>query len=527
MFKPKKSSTDPSLFTGFGQILGNRKMQRIEDKMSWDNIYREQVTNRIDEEIFSVLYSQENGRPNAAIRVLVGMMILKEGFGWSDSELYEACRFNLIVMNALGLTNVNDEVPVESTYYEFKKKLYEYQIETGRSLISEASEEATRAQAKIFSVNAKWIRIDSKLIGSNIARCTRLQVIINCLQEFYKGLNEEFREKISKEDRQILEDLVKNNSNQIVYKLSDKEKEKYLKRFGLLLSRLKRIARKEFPEDKDKYGGNRINPYELIERLFKEQYNSKGGKIKLKSDSEISSGAIQSPYDTDATYKKKGNQKVRGYSLNIVETCNKEGLNLMLGAEVYKANIADTEMLKDSVKKAEKICGKVEEISVDGAYYSSDNQKYAKEENKEIHFSGITGTAGDYDFEKVDGELRVTNRKSREEMIAHITQTKRYAIKEGNGKRRYFTEEQIESSGKRKEVEQLPKNIRNVRCNIEASIFQSCFHLRKDKTKYRTRFRNQIWAICRMLWINLRRINNYLIKGHQERLTEVLAFSIK
>ena len=58
------------------------------------------------------------------------MLILKEGFGWSDSELYEASRFNMLVMNALGLSNASDEVPVELTYYDFKKKLYEYQLKT-------------------------------------------------------------------------------------------------------------------------------------------------------------------------------------------------------------------------------------------------------------------------------------------------------------------------------------------------------------------------------------------------------------
>ena len=63
------------------------------------------------------------------------MLILKEGFGTSDSELYEASMFNILVMNALGLSNASDEVPVESTYYDFKKKLFGYQPKTGRSLI--------------------------------------------------------------------------------------------------------------------------------------------------------------------------------------------------------------------------------------------------------------------------------------------------------------------------------------------------------------------------------------------------------
>ena len=95
MFRQRKTTTQATLFTGFGQILGEGKMKRLEDKRSWDNIFREQVTFAIDERVFSDLYSQENGRPSAPIRIIVAMLILKEGFGWSDSELYDECRFNI------------------------------------------------------------------------------------------------------------------------------------------------------------------------------------------------------------------------------------------------------------------------------------------------------------------------------------------------------------------------------------------------------------------------------------------------
>jgi len=39
--------------------------------------------------------------------------------------------FNLLVRRALGLMNFTDEVPVESTYYLFKQRLYRYQLEAG------------------------------------------------------------------------------------------------------------------------------------------------------------------------------------------------------------------------------------------------------------------------------------------------------------------------------------------------------------------------------------------------------------
>ena len=67
------------------------------------------------------------GAPNASIQIMVGMMILKEGHGWSDIQLFENSRFNLLTRSALGLFNVNDPLPAESTYYLLRKRIYDHQ----------------------------------------------------------------------------------------------------------------------------------------------------------------------------------------------------------------------------------------------------------------------------------------------------------------------------------------------------------------------------------------------------------------
>ncbi len=62
------------------------------------------------------LFDDITGRQPEPIRVLVAMLIPKEGFGWSDEKLHEAAHINLLVHRALGLVNLTDEVPVEWTY---------------------------------------------------------------------------------------------------------------------------------------------------------------------------------------------------------------------------------------------------------------------------------------------------------------------------------------------------------------------------------------------------------------------------
>nr|WP_245232303.1 transposase [Thiorhodococcus minor] len=128
------------------------------------------------------MFDDEAGRPNAPIRVLVAMLILKEGFGWSDEALFEAAHFNLLVRRALGLVNLTDAVTVESTYYLFKQRLYSHQLETGSNLLEELFQALTGDQAKRLGVMGDRLRMDSTLLGSNLAACTHLQLIIGCLQ---------------------------------------------------------------------------------------------------------------------------------------------------------------------------------------------------------------------------------------------------------------------------------------------------------------------------------------------------------
>ncbi len=151
--------------------------------------------------------------------------------------------------------------------------------------------------------------------------------------------------------------------------------------------------------------------------------------------------------------------------------------------------------------------------------------KERKESPQGSLFGSFGQTLGTRKMKRLEGKLKATNKETGEEIIAHETKTGRYRIKQSNGKRRYFTKDQIESYRKRKEVEQLPEEIRNVRCNVEASIFQSCIHLKKNKTKYRGLFRTQIWAKFRMMWMNMVRIRKYKIKQYLKEEQMVVALA--
>ncbi len=504
MFRASPDSSQSDLFSYVEQFLGKREQEKLDDPDAWQNVFLDQVTKRIHEERFRVLFDEENGRPNAPIRLLVGMLILKEGFGWSDERLFEAIHFDLLVRRALGLLNLTDPVPVESTYYLFKQRLYGYQVESGVNLLHEVFQELTRDQAKRLGVVGEKLRMDSTLLDSNLATCTRLQLIVMCLQEFWKSLTDEQKECLDEADRARLDQLCAKRASQHIYALDEASKQAWLESFGELLLRLHQ-----------RYDSQSSPRYDLIERLLLEQYQIDGEgeeqRIVLKATQEISADSLQSPHDEDAAYRKKNDQTVRGYSANVTETCE-EDLNLILDVQVEPATTADNTYVQDAVENSEKVVdGPAREISADGAYYSEENERYAREQDKDIHYTGFPGKPGRYDYERTDDGVVVTDRESGERQTAEEYKQGRYRFR-ADGKWRYIKDKDIDAAACRRRTENLPRELFNRRCNVEATIFQLCYHTRKKKLKYRGKLRVQLWAVCRAAWINMRRIATYQAK---------------
>ena len=151
-------------------FLSDRSERFYGEEASWHNLFMTQVTLRVEESLFEPLYSKETGSPNASVRIMVAMMILKEANRWSDSQLFEQCRFNLLVRRALGLLNIDDPIPSESTCScSGSERIVEHERQGNPNLLEETFTAVTKGQAQEFQVSGRSIRMDSKLLGSNIA----------------------------------------------------------------------------------------------------------------------------------------------------------------------------------------------------------------------------------------------------------------------------------------------------------------------------------------------------------------------
>lgn len=522
MFRKSNKESQLDVFSSVPSMLEGGSLKQYNDENYWHNQFREYVVMNIDESDFKVLFNDSIGAPNTSIRLQISMMILKESFGWSDSQLFEHCRFNLLTRSALGLFNINDPLPVESTYYLLRKRIYEHHKQTGEDLLAKTFEHITREQIKEFDVNGHSIRMDSKLIGSNIALFTRYEIVHQVLCRFYKTLDKRSKSRLSSSDKDQLEEIFKEEPGKTVYRSNKDEIKVRLQSIGILIYKLLNI----FTE-------HRSEQYQLLQRVFPEQYKVLDDlRVELRPKEDISSDSVQSPDDPECAYRNKNGNRVRGYSTNITETCSDDDLNLITNIQVEKANTQDIDFVQDAIIATTEVTEQnVKKVYLDGAYHSVPNDEFCEDYDIDLVMTGLQGTVPRYDLELTQDGLMVTDTQTGECIQATLARkTKRskqrkWSIRTDKGYY-YFSEDAIRASMLRKKIKETPKEELNKRNNVEATIFQLGYHLRNNKSKYRGLYKQKMWAYCRGLWINLVRIINF-IKQTCQRTFKIMEIPVK
>jgi hypothetical protein len=517
MFKKSDKHKQLDAFSSPIEYLKDSTMNYYLKNDSWHNQFRQQVLMRVDESIFKALYTEITGAPNASIRVLVGMMILKEGQGWSDEQLFENCNFNLLVRSALGLMTLEDSVPVASTYYLFRRNLVEYAKEHQEDLFKKCQAQITKSQILEFNVSGKQVRMDSKLIGSHIAWYTRYELIHETLRLFIAE-REEFiyKKSLSKVEFSLIKNIQGETGNKVVYRSTKAEIDARFVALGKLMYRFIGL-----------FKANNYGQYQTLKTVFEQQYSVSKEKIVLPLENEkISAKSIQSPHDTDCHYRNKDGNKIKGYSANITETCDQQTtedqpvLNLITDTQVEVVTTTDCSFLQQALTNSQEILpNEIEKVYADGAYNSIENQEYCKNGTIDLLLTAMQGAIPRYNLSldsQDQNKLIVTDNKTGNSIEAQQVVTrkdptgKKWKIKTDEGKYRYFDMESLRAANLRQKLKEIPIEELNIRNNVEATIFQLGYHYSNDKSNYRTLAKHKLWAYSRSLWVNFVRILKYV-----------------
>lgn len=134
---------------------------------SWAKIFADEIFPNIDEERFSVLYSSKASRPNAPVNVIIGALIIKELFDYSDDEIVENLMLDLHLQYALHTTSFEEQPISDKTLSRFRSRCYNYETTHGIDLYHDCVKDLSSKIAKLMNLGGRIKRMDSMMIESN------------------------------------------------------------------------------------------------------------------------------------------------------------------------------------------------------------------------------------------------------------------------------------------------------------------------------------------------------------------------
>ncbi len=368
--------------------LTDREQKFLEK--SWAKPFSEIIFPAINERDFSVLYSNKDSRPNTAVNIIMGSLMLKEMQGLTDDEIVEALMFDVRYQYALHTTSYEEQPLSDRTLGRFRERCLAYETETGIDLIKNCVLQLSEELTAVMGINGTVKRMDSMMIASNIRKLSRFELIYSCVARFVVSLNKNGHEL----SERMVHYTEKEDYNKMVYHMRDTD---INDRFGVVLSDAKLLAdtyRGDFDQSAD---------YQLLIRVLKEQ--SKAAEdgsliLKEKSDDTMDSHMLQSPTDPDATYRCKAGKSYQGYAANLTETLGENG-SIISDYDYRENTYSDSRFLKDSLEQRSEGDERVTLIA-DGAYGGIQNQEMAVERNVNLVTTNLQGRKPDVllaDFE--------------------------------------------------------------------------------------------------------------------------------
>lgn len=334
MFRANKP-LQPALLSHVNELPEKRRQQL---EQSWAGTFRREFFSRLKEEPFAELYAAVPSRPNMAVNVLVGLDVLKAGYGWSDEELYEHFLFDLQVRYALGYDSLSVGDFELRTLYNFRQRLSAYNAKHGTNLLRTAFSDITDQQLTALALRTGQQRMDSTQIASNIVIMSRLQLTVEAIQRLYQLLNEADQPRYAELVAPYLGERAGHYVHRVKgYTASAAE----LAPVGQVLYQLLQAMAAQYSQEA---------VYQVADRLFREQYRVADDTTEAKANHEISASSLQSLDDQEATYREKNRVGYKGYVANVTETCDPANdVQLITAVQVAPNTTEDSQLLVEAL----------------------------------------------------------------------------------------------------------------------------------------------------------------------------------
>ena len=518
MYRRNEKHIQKDLFAldPFSMLELQQGIEKTEEYFFYQNVF-----SKINEDFFSPLYCQDNGRPNAPINSMVSALILKEKRNWTYDEMFKEIKYDLLVRAALGLFSFSGMPFNQATLFNFQNRLKGYEEKTNMNLFEKVFDELTAEQLKKLMIKTDIARTDSFMIDSNIRSYGRLQLLIEVILRVYRVLSKSDKKKFGEQFSSYKD----TDSEHYMYHLKGSDLPHELSGITSLYYWINLNLPSRYYSKKE---------YKIFLRVYEEHFKlDENEKFQMRDNSEISSDSLQSPDDPDATYRKKRGVDYRGHVGSIIETANPEnGLNLITDAVVASNNTDDSKILHDRLDKIGEKLPDLEELHFDGGYGSEDNdQKLAEMEVTPVQ-TAVKGRKPEVSMNievRENDELEVscpneqtvkaesTRRRLKACFDKDVCATCHFSdkcptIEQKNCRVYYFEESEVKRKQRHNSFANLPLDKRKIRANVEASVHEFTHRLRGHKLKVRGLFKTTLFILATAIAINFGRIYRYCAK---------------
>lgn len=349
---------------------------------SWAEDFYKNIFLHVNEDRFSVLYSDIFSRPNKPVNILVSLLILKELHGLTDEQLISSLYFDYRYQYALGIEDFKKEKICINTLTNFRQRLVEYEVKTEKDLLKEEVDELSSRLADCISLDKSMARMDSFMLSSSCKKLTRLELVYLVVQQMIQALYKLDPALVPESFEEYLKD---GHKNQTLYHIKNSEA-------GSKLDTQLENAAELYHQLFNVNECRKMKEFQLLTRLLQEQcIETEEGCLIPIEGKKLSPSNLQNPSDPDATYRNKSGKSNIGYAVNLVEVRDQEkNVGLILSHDIQNNLHSDADFGEEFLEQAT-LSNEITTLTVDGAYYRQSTLHKAKEKEIEMNVSSMTG----------------------------------------------------------------------------------------------------------------------------------------
>ena len=373
-------SLGDSVFCG----LTDRERRALEG--SWAKVFGDELFPKIDEAPFSALYSGGASRPNTPVNVIVGALIVKELFDYTDDEIVESLMLDVRLQYALRTTSFAEQPLSDKSLTRFRKRCRAHEEATGEDLFGDCVRGLAAEIAAVMGADGRVRRMDSMMVDANVRKLSRAELIFECASRAARAVE---AERPGALPGRLAAYADPGEFNRVFYRRRDEPADERAARIAADAGELAELAREAVP------GSGEL---ELLRRCLVEQTVVDGEgelagarRLRTKEDGLRASRGLQTPADPEATYRVKAGEGHVGYVANLEESVGPAGS--VVTDYRYDANVrSDADFLRESLEGA----GEAPEgalLVADGAYDSAGNAALAEAAGVELVTTALSGRA--------------------------------------------------------------------------------------------------------------------------------------